>query len=313
MTALAKRNKEMRDLNILLWQTIIDLYEGGHKADDYSGFLTEYLKHADKIEADFEAAQAEEEERNSTNHPSSGTRAGTSSSNQPQPASSSWLLSGATAPAAAPSSTDRPSVPFSFSATAPSSSTPSFAFGATTSAASSTNSSVPTISFGATTTTTSAPSTTNSHTVSNVGGGGVEENEEEDDPTANPDDGKVEFVERMENTEEEVLYEVRAIPLKKENTEWQKRDIGALRVYRHKVTRTHRMAVRNECGKVRLNVAVSSGMKFEKVETNGKGGNKVANVRFVAVEEESKGVEWFMLQVKPESLDELHTLLTSLV
>ena len=307
----------MRDLNILLWQTIIDLYEGGHKADDYSGFLKEYLEHADKIQEAYEAAEEEEEENGLSNESkpsaSSVTSKGTSTSNQPQPASSSWSLFGATAPAAAPSSTDRPSVPFSFSATAPSSSTPSFAFGATTSAASSTNSSVPTISFGATTTTTSAPSTTNSHTVSNVGGGGLEENEEEDDPTANPDDGKVEFVERMENTEEEVLYEVRAIPLKKENTEWKKRDIGALRVYRHKVTRTHRMAVRNEYGKVHFNVAVSSGMKFEKVEKNGKGGKKVTYVRFVAVEEESKGGELFMLQVKPESLDELHNLLTSLV
>ncbi|KAL3756859.1 hypothetical protein ACHAWU_005121 [Discostella pseudostelligera] len=265
MTALAKRNKEIRDLNIVLYQTIIDHYEGGQKAADYSGFLKEYLKHAEKIEADFRAAQAEEdEERNATN------RRSASNSNQPQPTSSSWLLSGATAPAAAPSST-------------------------------------PTFSFGATTTTT-----TYSHTVSSVGGG-LEQNEEEEDPTANPEDGKVEFVERMENIEEEVLYEVRAIPLKKEVDKWTKREKGALRVYRHKVTRTHRMVVRDECGKVHFNVAVSSGMRFEKVETNGKGGKKVTYVLFGAVEEESKGMEMFMLQVKPESLDELHTLLTSLV
>jgi hypothetical protein len=304
MTALAKRNKEIRDLNIVLWQTIIDHYEGGQKAADYSGFLKEYLKHAEKIQEEYEAAVEEEDRLSNESKPaaSSVTSEGTSTSNQPQPASSSWSLFGATAPAAAPSSTDRPSVPFSFSATGPSSSTPSFSFGATTSAVS-TNSSAPTFSFGAT---TSAPSTTSAH-------GGDEENEEDDDPTANPDDGEVEFVERAENTEEEVLYEVRAIPLKKENNEWKKRATGALRVYRHKITRTHRMAVRNEYGKVHFNVAVSSGMKFEKVEKNGKGGKKVTYVRFLAVEEESKGGELFMLQVKPESLDEFHYLLTSLV
>ncbi len=264
----------MRDLNIALWQLIVDHWEGGHYTDDYSSFMREYLAHAEEI------LQQEEEDRDDEDDDGPNEKIG------PPP---NQLLS-------------TPS--FSFGATpsappvvGPSYSAPSFSFGTTSSAppVAGPSSSAPSFSFGAT---SAAPSTSHSNTASN----GNEE--EEDDPTANPDDGQVEFVEQKINLEEDILYEVRASSFKSVDGAWKKFTTGTLRVYGHKVTGKHRMVIRNEIGKELFNVAVAKGMKFHKIKNN---------VAFGAVEDAEKGRESFMVKVKPEFVDELHCLLENLV
>jgi len=42
----------MRELNIALWQTIVDHWEGGHIDSNYSSFMEEYLRAADSLEDD---------------------------------------------------------------------------------------------------------------------------------------------------------------------------------------------------------------------------------------------------------------------
>ena len=84
-----------------------------------------------------------------------------------------------------------------------------------------------------------------------------------------------------------------------------------LRCYRHKISNKHRLVIRNQIGKVQFNVGVSKGMMFDKVTKDGKKG-KTAFVKFMAVEDASKGPEQFMLQVKPECLDSLHDILKSM-
>ena len=270
----------MRDLNIVLWQTIVDHWEGGHYTDDYSSFIREYLAHAEEI------LQQEDEDREDDYGPNEKIA--------PPP---SQLLS-------------TPS--FSFGATSsaprvdgPSNSASSLSFGTTPSALPVTgpSSSAPSFSFGATST---APSTSHSNTASNCN----EEEEDDDDPTANPDDGQVELVEGRINLEEDTLYEVRARSSKKAGNAWKQLATGTLRVYRHKVTGKHRMVIRNEIGKELFNVAVGKGMKFDKMEKNTKG--KVTHLKFFALQDVEKGGELFLLQVKPEYVDELHRLLESL-
>ena len=134
----------------------------------------------------------------------------------------------------------------------------------------------------------------------------------DDDPTSNPDDGKIEKIESEENTEEDTLYEVRAKHMKIENGAWKKYGTGVLRVYKHKQTSKHRVVIRNSIGKVQFNVGLSKGMKFEKVIKDGKKG-KSTFVSFGAVEDVAKGMESFMIQVKPESVDALHDALSKTV
>jgi len=122
----------------------------------------------------------------------------------------------------------------------------------------------------------------------------------------------VDKVEQEENADEEVLHEVRAKHIKFENNAWKKYGTGVLRLYRHNVTSKHRMVIRNEIGKVQFNVGVSRGMKFEKVVKDTKRG-KNAFVKFYAVEDAGRGMESFMLQVKPESVDKLHETLEGMV
>ena len=137
-------------------------------------------------------------------------------------------------------------------------------------------------------------------------------NKDNDDPTSNPDDGKIEKIESEENTEEDTLYEVRAKHMKIENGAWKKYGTGVLRVYKHKQTSKHRVVIRNSIGKVQFNVAISKGMKFDKVIKDGKKG-KSTFVSFGAVEDMAKGMESFMIQVKPESVDALHDALSKIV
>ena len=100
--------------------------------------------------------------------------------------------------------------------------------------------------------------------------------------------------------------------MKIENGGWKKYGTGVLRVYKHKQTSKHRVVIRNSIGNVQFNVAISKGMKCDKVIKDGKKG-KSTFVSFGAVEDVAKGMESFMIQVKPESVDALHDALSKTV
>lgn len=249
-------------------------------ATDYSHFLKEYQEHAENLQ--------EEDDDGSNTIEATTETAPTVTKINSQPASS-WAAPDPS-PAAKPFSMGASAAPpagtFSFASkpAADAPAAPSFSFGAT-----------PSSSAG------SAPSTATTSNGNN------------DEPISNPDNGNVvEKVEQEENAEEEILLEVRAKHIKSENGKWKKYGAGVLRLYRHKVTSKCRMVIRNEIGKVQFNVGVSKGMKFEKVIKDTKKG-KAAFVKFGAVEDASKGLESFMLQVKPDCVDKLHKTLEGMV
>jgi hypothetical protein len=314
-------SEKIRELNTIFLQTIMDHWEGRLRTCEYSQFMKEYLQHEKNIEYEIENEAPAVDRVFAAN-------LATVSIGDTQPASSVWSFGGVAPPPA--------TKPFSFPATgapAPAAATSKpapFSFGAISSAApapapvsvgvlpsaapaaaslsagaSSSTSKPPPISFGA------PPSATPTFTSAQTTTSGDRNNNEED-PTSNPDDGKVDKVEQEENTEEEILYQVRAKHMKFENKTWKKFGAGILRLYRHKTTSKHRMVIRNEIGKVQFNVGVSKGMAFEKIIKDGKQG-KATFAKFFAVEDASKGPEAFMLQVKPDCLDKLHETLTMMV
>ena len=287
----------------------MDHWEGRLRTCDYSQFMKEYLQHEENIECEME------NEAPAVDHMSTANLT-TISKGDTQQASSLWSfggvaplpapVTGAPAPAAASSSagtfssTSKPA-PFSFGA--PPSVAPAAA--SLSAGAFSSTSKPPPFSFGAPPYAT--PTFTSAQTATSGDG-----NNEEEDPTSNPGDGKVDKVEQEENTEEEILYQVRAKHMKFEDKTWKKFGAGILRLYRHKTTSKHRMVIRNEIGKVQFNVGISKGMTFDKIIKNGKQG-KATFAKFMAVEDASKGPEAFMLQVKPDCLDKLHETLTKMV
>ena len=298
-------NREMLDLNIILWQTIIDHWENGYYTSDYSPFMREYLAHADGILQRYEEEDEGEEDTQDNDNHSARPASGPSSSNS----SFSFGATTSSAPASTNSSFSAPSLRFGATTSSaptlagPSSSAPSFNFGtATASAPSSTlagpSSSAPSFTFSSTT--SSAPSTTSFQAASNNDDG-----EDDDDPTANSDDGEVAFVEA--NTEEDVLFESRSRLHKKVAGEWKSSRTGILRVYQNKTTKKHRMVLKNEIGIVHFNVAVPRGMKFQKIN-NG----KATYVEFLAKEDAEKLGELVMIQAKPLNRDKLHDLLEEL-
>jgi hypothetical protein len=132
----------------------------------------------------------------------------------------------------------------------------------------------------------------------------------DDDPTFNPDDGKLE-VGHEENKDEETLYEVRARLVKMIGGAWNKSCTGPCRLYRNTLTEKKRMVLRNDVGKVMLNVAVSKGMPFKKISQRTRKG-EVWHVSFMAVEDESEGAKQIMLNVKKEDIDKFHEKLENM-
>ena len=293
-------------MNTILLQTIQDHWNGGHKFSDYSGFLKQYQDHAQTL-IDLEEANGENEAAvpsanvDSTSTSSNGNTQSTSSSFGGTSTSGSttkpFSMSAQQPPAAA-------TKPFSFTAAkqpsssaAPAPAALSFSFGGSSATSTAKSASLFSAPTPASTTQATAPAASASN---------------DDDPTSNPDDGKIEKIESEENTEEDTLYEVRAKHMKIENGAWKKCGTGVLRVYKHKQTSKHRVVIRNSIGKVQFNVGLSKGMKFDKVIKDGKKG-KSTFVSFGAVEDVAKGMESFMIQVKPESVDALHDALSKTV
>jgi hypothetical protein len=71
------------------------------------------------------------------------------------------------------------------------------------------------------------------------------------------------------------------------------------------------MVLRNDVGKVMLNVAVSKGMPFKKISQRTRKG-EVWHVSFMAVEDESEGAKQIMLNVKKEDIDKFHEKLENM-
>mmetsp|Transcript_3553 Transcript_3553/g.7768 ORF Transcript_3553/g.7768 Transcript_3553/m.7768 type:complete len:453 (-) Transcript_3553:133-1491(-) len=282
-TPKSPKNKKQRikELNKNFLHMIVDHWEGRMFASDYSHFMKEYQAHAEKL-------QLSDGEAGSETVDAPAAVAATANNNSKT--TSSWA-----APASSPAVKA-----FSFGSSAAPPTTTTFSFGSKPSAAPA--AAAPSFSFGAPASSPAAsapPAATRS-------------NGDNDDPTSNPDDGEVEKIEAEENTEEEVLHEVRAKNMKMEKGQWKKFGAGVLRLYRHKVNSKCRIVIRNGIGKVQFNVGVSKGMEFEKVIKQSKKG-PATYVKFFAIEDASKGMEVFMLQVKPDCLDKLHEKLEGMV
>lgn len=152
----------------------------------------------------------------------------------------------------------------------------------------------PSFSFGSKPASTNSGSlSSNSNPISN-----------EDDPTFNPDDGKLE-IGKEENTDEEILYRVRAKLFRLNNGAWKKIEPNELRLQRNVVSDKKRMVIRNEVGKVMFNVAVGKGMKFQKKSQKTKKGDQWF-VSFAAVEDTNEGIKSFMLNVEKQNVDKLY-------
>mmetsp|Transcript_146 Transcript_146/g.295 ORF Transcript_146/g.295 Transcript_146/m.295 type:complete len:482 (-) Transcript_146:208-1653(-) len=263
---------KLKKINKNLFRMIVSHWEGGHYASNYSVFFDEYEKIVTKLLSDEAATTGKPTDKN---EPSSNV------TSSPPPA--------------------KPFAAFDFGASsAPSAGTFSFTSKNNNDApaAYSTATAKPTFSFES----IPPPSSSAASTTAS--------SNNDDDPTTNPDDGKV-SVQQEENKDEDILMEIRAKHLKCVDGKWKKFGAGVLRLYRHKETSKHRMVLRNEIGKVQLNLAVSKGMPLDKHLKKGSKG-AAAYVSFAAVENEEAGMERFMLQVKPEELDNLHSTLSEM-
>ena len=307
-----KTREKIQELNENLLRMIVDHWEGRHYTQNYSFFMKQYMEHAARLQAELDEEEGSGD-REVTDISASRGLGSWGGNNNSQPAATSFSFGGSPAAAPAPAAAAKPSFSIGASAPAPSAAANSFSFGATPAPAPGAGTkfsfsakpsspvapAAPSFSFGA----SSAPASSATSTASNNNNA---------DPTSNPDDGKIEKVEQEENTDEEILHEVRAKHMKLENGKWKKYGTGVLRLYCHKTTSKQRMVIRNEIGKVQFNVAVSKGMTFEKKIVSSKKG-KAAFVSFLACEDPDKGLESFMIQTKPESLDKLHSALEGMV
>lgn len=91
------------------------------------------------------------------------------------------------------------------------------------------------------------------------------------------------------NTEEDIVFEVKAkpfrVPITSENScDWTSSMPGKLKLYRHKKTQTTRLVQRNVIGTVKLNLAISGNVfdlerVFTDVKKKGRKAKRVASVR----------------------------------
>ncbi|GMI07766.1 hypothetical protein TrLO_g11550 [Triparma laevis f. longispina] len=113
-------------------------------------------------------------------------------------------------------------------------------------------------------------------------------------------------LEKEENTEEDLLLEVKAKYYRLKTGEgWKDRGVGNAKLYRHKTTSKCRLVMRNSIGKVGLNTSINAAsQKFEKL------GGKQSSCKFIIQDDE--GMAQIMLKVKPENLDKLHSTLEAM-
>lgn len=113
---------------------------------------------------------------------------------------------------------------------------------------------------------------------------------------------------REKNEKEEVVFEARSKYLKMTDKKWKAYSSGVLRLYKSKVSdSSKKIVLRNDSGRVQLNLGIYKGMTFTKAVQKTKG-----YVGFAAVADEKAGLEKFQLMVKLEDLDPLFESLKGL-
>ena len=109
---------------------------------------------------------------------------------------------------------------------------------------------------------------------------------------------KPEEVARVENTDEDIIFECRSKLYVFVDGEWKAGEAGRLCLFKHKTEDKKRVVLRNALGNVRLNEAIGSGMTFKKTINNKK---KIGSIQFRGRE------KTYMLRVKEDSAEQLHT------
>jgi len=110
------------------------------------------------------------------------------------------------------------------------------------------------------------------------------------------------------NTNEDCLLEIRAKKFKLVGEEWKDLGGGVVRLLQHKTKPSlKRILMRNQIGKVQLNVAVGKKMKFERILKA-----KTGFVRFVAKEEGSDNVSSLMIKTTKTDIDPLYNHLVEM-
>ena len=152
----------------------------------------------------------------------------------------------------------------------------------------------------------SSPHTTGTITPGgNTTSRGIDVNKNDDDKVKD----EVEAVGKEVNKEEDCIIEVVAKHGKFIDKKWKMFEGGKLRLYRHKTTQKCRLVMRNtQVGKVVLNVAITKGMSFTKRVKKQKG-----YISFIAIENESIGIEKFLLVVQKDNLEDLHKAFEGMV
>lgn len=130
----------------------------------------------------------------------------------------------------------------------------------------------------------------------------TQKKEIQEDESSNAKDDPAEIIPET-NDKEDVTYETRAKYLKMgPDKKWKSYCTGNLRLYKNKTSNTSRLVLRNEIGKVQLNIGIYKGMQFTK---NLKPKKNLGFVGFVAIADEKVGMEKFNLLVKLEEVDKL--------
>jgi len=105
-------------------------------------------------------------------------------------------------------------------------------------------------------------------------------------------------VARIENADEDIIFECRSKLYVFVDGEWKAGEAGRLCLFKHKTEDKKRVVLRNALGNVRLNEAIGPGMTFKKTINNKK---KIGSIQFRGRE------KTYMLRVKEDSAEQLHT------
>ena len=300
---------KLRELNKGFFEWVKLAWENGHIANDWSMQMREYEEKVAKIVEEMGQENDGDDDAGAAGSETGDVSASASGKDEAK----TTFSFGASAPAPA---VETPKFSFGSSAPAPAApSATSFSFGGSSSASSTSAPPAGTFSFGGSAPAPAAESSKpfsfgNIPPPTNVAPANAAN--DNDDPTSNPDDGKIEEVEKEKNADEDVLYEATAKPMKlKPSNEWQKYGAGECRLYKHKTTSKHRIVMRNKIGKVQFNVAISAAMKFTKEVKDGKKG-KLAYIKFVGIEDAKEGPRPITLQVGLQDVDSFHSALSSI-
>ena len=130
-----------------------------------------------------------------------------------------------------------------------------------------------------------------------------------DNDNSNETADAIEGVQKQINEDEEELYSCRAKHRKFVDGQWKSYQAGLLRITKSKSRGTHQLVIRTESiGKVIFNIGIAKGMDFKEPKL----GKINANILFVAIENENKGPESFMLVLSKACASDLYDKLKSI-